>query len=358
MRAVSLLSLALLLVPARAVAQTSADLASRQELVARAEASRAANDHEHALDFALRAGRIRMTPSLGLMIAQEQRALGQLVESYASALACARSAQADPSAANRASIAATCTSVARALEPALGRVHLRLPADPPAGVTVRVASAEVPEALRDLPRVVMPGAVVVEASAAGRAPFRRTLEVPAGAVVEVAIELPPSVSTRDRGALATPAALDDPRVAAIGSGRGPWIVEGVGVAGLATAGVLYALSGRRAPTATRNATRGASVRRRRSTTTRATATCSSAPTWRSAWARRSSWRGALWYVIARVRASSERTPAVAVTPAAGGLAASGPERRDPATVRRRMTGTEARETDRTQNGQAVLRRPL
>ncbi len=309
MRALPLISLSLLLSPALALAQTSADLASRQELVARAEQARAAGDHEHALDFALRAGRIRMTPSLGLMIAQEQRTLGQLVESYASALACARAAQADVNAANRASIAETCTSVARALEPALGRVLLHLPTDLPSGVSVRVADAEVPEALRDLPRVVMPGEVVVEASAPGHAAFHRSLAVPAGAVVDVSIELPAVDLTRPLA--------PEPRVS---PGAGPWIVAGLGLASLATSGVLYALAD--------------SARSDRDAQCGAMGYCQ--PT---ALDFDASYRdmlvgtnvalgvgaalvagGALWYVIARVRATSERTPSVAVSPTAGGVA--------------------------------------
>lgn len=312
MRVLPLISLSLLLSPALALAQTSADLASRQELVARAEQARAAGDHEHALDFALRAGRIRMTPSLGLMIAQEQRALGQLVESYASALACARAAQADVSAANRASIAETCTSVARALEPALGRVLLHLPTDLPAGVSLRVANAEVPEALRDLPRVVMPGEVIVEASAPGRAAFHRSLEVPAGAVVDVSIELPAVGITPPHIHPTEPAPRARP-------GAGPWIVAGLGVASLATSGVLYALAD--------------SARSDRDSQCGARGYCQ--PT---ALDFDATYRdmlvgtnvalgvgaalvagGAIWYVIARVRATSARTPSVAVSPAAGGV---------------------------------------
>ncbi len=312
MRSHPLLALSLVLIPTIASAQTGADLAARQELVAQADQARTAGDHAHALDLALRAGRIRMTPSLGLMIAQEQRALGQLVDAYASALACARAAQADASAANRASIIETCTSVASALEPSLGRVRLRLPVALPPNARVRIANADVPADLRDVPRVVTPGEVLVEASAAGRTPFRRALRVSPGAVTDVSVELP--------SLLASPT----PPPARSGPGTGPWVVAGVGAAGFVTAGVLYALAG--------------AARDDRDAQCNAMGYCLPPSQDRDA-----SYRdllvgtnvalaaggalvagGALWYVIARVRGSRrEAAPTAAVTPTAGGLAVGG-----------------------------------
>jgi len=222
------LLLALVGVAPIARAQSAADLAARQELVVQADAARERGEHPRALDLATRASLIRMTPSLQLLIAQEQRQLGQLVEAYASGLACARGAVADPGLRNRESIRATCEALSRELDPMLGRVRVRLPADAPPDTQLRVAAAEVPAALRDQPRLVTPGAVVVTATAAGRVPFRRELRVAAGSTPEVDVTLAPELA-----AVETPGR---------GPGVAPWIVVGVGAAGLATAGVLFGLA--------------------------------------------------------------------------------------------------------------------
>lgn len=309
MRAQALLALSFLVVPSVARAQSSADLAARQDLVARADQARTAGDHARALDLAQRAGAIRMTPSLQLMIAQEQRSLGQLVDSYASALACARSAQADLSAANRADIIETCTSVSRALEPQLGRVRLRLPADLPSDTRVLLAGVEVSAAVRDVPRVVMPGQVTVDASAEGRTAFRRTLRVDAGAVAEVVIELPRSLTTPTT-------------VAGRGPGAGPWVLAGLGVASFAAAGVLYALAGSarddrdaRCPTDCYPDAQDHDARYRDMLTGTNVAIGVGGALLAG---------GAIWYVIARVSSTrSEGAPAVAVVPSSGGVLMSG-----------------------------------
>ncbi|MFO0653014.1 MAG: hypothetical protein U0326_42745 [Polyangiales bacterium] len=311
MRTHALIALSLCAVPSLAGAQSSADLAARQDLVAQADQARSAGDHARALDLAQRAGAIRMTPSLQLMIAQEQRSLGQLVDSYASALACARAAQADASAANRAAIVETCTSVSRALEPQLGRVRLRFASDLPGDARVLVAGVEVAAAAREIPRVVMPGQVTIDASAAGRTPFHRALRVDAGAVTDVTIELPRSLTAQSQ-------------TASGGPGAGPWIVAGVGVASLAAAGVMYALAG--------------SARDERDGQCNAQGYCF--PIAQNHDARyRDMLTGtnvaliaggalvagaALWYAIARMRSTrSEGAPTVAIAPSSGGVMMSG-----------------------------------
>lgn len=223
----ALFAAALLGTPA-AAAQSAADLAARQELVAQADAAREAGDHARALDLATRASRIRMTPSLQLFIAQEQRVAGQLVEAYANALACAQGARADVSMRNREAILGTCESTARTLDPLLGRVRVALPADAYDDVRLEVAAAEVPAALRDQPRVVMPGSVRVRATAPGRTPFDQEVRVAAGSTVDVRVTLPAAA------AVAAPARR--------GPGAAPWVVAGVGVAGVAAAGVLFGLA--------------------------------------------------------------------------------------------------------------------
>jgi hypothetical protein len=214
--------------PATAFAQSPADLAARQSLVAEADAASLAGDHARALDLALRASRIQMTPSLQLLLAREHRQLGQLVAAYADALACARGALADASLRSRETILSACQETARELEPQLGRVRVSFPADAPAETQLRVADDIVPDALRDQPRVVLPGTVRVRATAAGRAPFEQQVHVTAGSTVDVRVTWPVVIAGE----------APPPR----GPGVAPWIVVGVGAAGLAAAGVFFGLA--------------------------------------------------------------------------------------------------------------------
>ena len=61
----------LLLAASECPAQTSPTEVARRELLQGADAARAAGDHPRALDLARRAGEIRMTPSVRLLLAQE-----------------------------------------------------------------------------------------------------------------------------------------------------------------------------------------------------------------------------------------------------------------------------------------------
>jgi hypothetical protein len=219
-------------------AQVPADLAARRELIAQAETARDAGNHAQALDAATRAGRIRMTPSLQLLIAQEQRALGSLVDAYVNALACARGARVEVSMNNRDAIVGSCDDLARTLSPQLGRVLVALSANAPTDTRVFVEDTEVPEAVRDQPRVVMPGTHRVRVTASGHATFQREVRINAGAMERIDVSLTPGAFAHSPASEAS----RDPGVA-------PWIVVGVGAASVATAGVLFglALSAQRVP---------------------------------------------------------------------------------------------------------------
>lgn len=167
------------------------DDAARAGMLTEAERASDRGDHAQALDLATRAGAIRMTPSLRGFIAQEHHALGHLLEAYDAAVLCEREARADPTARRREQTIATCSALSAELSPRIGRVTVRVP-DPPPGVRVRVADAELASALWGLPYPVRPGRVVVEAAAESRRPFRVEVDVGAGQNADVVVSLAPA----------------------------------------------------------------------------------------------------------------------------------------------------------------------
>jgi len=246
---------AALAVAAPAAAQTGPQDAERQEaaraeLIAQAEAASDGGDHARALDLAARALAIRATPSLRLLLATEHDALGHVVDAYELATRCGREAQADPATRNRAQVIEACGALARRLDGRIGRVVVEVPAEPP-GVAVRVAGAAISQALWGVPYAVAPGAVAVEATAEGHAPFRQEVQVAAGQTLPVRV----TMRALERPAQATPVAPVPPAPPAgpvepstpapserpAPSLAGPIAGGAVGVAAFALAGVFFAL---------------------------------------------------------------------------------------------------------------------
>jgi len=210
-----------------AQAQPSPDEVARIDLLRQAEQARDAGDHARSLDLATRAGRLRMTPSLQLLIAQESDRVGRVVDAYGSALACQRAAEVDATLRNRESILGTCRALTETIRARVGSVRVRFATTPPE-LALRIAGAEVSAATRELPRVVAPGAVSVEVEAPGYLPWRRTVAVAAGGVAEVAVTL-----------VSVGASQGDPSARRGATGPWPYVVAGVGVASFVAAGVLY-----------------------------------------------------------------------------------------------------------------------
>lgn len=221
--------------------------AARAELIAQAEQASDRGDHPRALDLATRAAAIRVTPSLRLLLAQEHGAVGHAADAYEQATRCAREAQADPATRNRDQVIAACTALADQLRARVGRVTLQVPAPPP-GLHVRVAGDEVSQALWGVPYTVAPGAVVVEASADGYAPFRQSVAVAAGQSAEVRValtELPrPAVAhaapppTPVTPPVVTPPPPPPPQGRSL---VGPIALGAGGVVALGLSGVFFAL---------------------------------------------------------------------------------------------------------------------
>lgn len=161
---------------------------ARRELIAQAQAARAAEDHEGALALAERAAALSMTPSLRLFIAQEQAQLGHIVAAYASASTCQARAEADTTLVNRAQILRSCTDLARELRGQLALIVLRVPGD--AGLHLEVAGREVPRELLGAPYAVTPGTIRIVARTPS-AVFDSEVEVVAGETREVQVQLEP-----------------------------------------------------------------------------------------------------------------------------------------------------------------------
>ncbi len=230
--------------PAAARAQDAADVARRQ-LIADAAAASGAGDHARAVALATRAAALRATPSLQYFLAREHLALGRPVEALARAGDCAAGARADRDLRNRAALIARCEAVAAEADRGVARLTVRVAPPTPEGLRVAVAGAPLAPALYDVAVPVAPGAVEVTATAVGRAAFRATLTLAAGASDALTVTLedappPPRAQTAPPPALVSPPSPPPPRPASIGAG--PWALAGIGALGLAVGGALGALA--------------------------------------------------------------------------------------------------------------------
>lgn len=226
-------------------AQAPTEEVARAELIRQAEEAREAGDHARSLDLAARAGRLRMTPSLALLLAQEHGALGHLLDALAMARRCALDAEADENVRNRRRLLAACTSLVDTLAARLARVTLRVPSPAPEGLTVTVNAEALREAFWNVPYPVPPGVVTVEARAPGAQPFRQELQLREGDQREVRVVLAPGAAPAvpPRGTVAPP----PPRGPATPpAGPSPawrwWREEGAWVLGVG-AGASLALTG-------------------------------------------------------------------------------------------------------------------
>ncbi|MEI8256154.1 MAG: hypothetical protein WCJ30_10835, partial [Deltaproteobacteria bacterium] len=108
-------------------AQNDAEVAARRNLLEQAQAARVAGDHARALDLANRAGRLQMSTSLRMFLAEEQQAVGQFSGALGTAELCVREAERDPALRNRDAILARCNELRAALRPRVGFVTVTVP---------------------------------------------------------------------------------------------------------------------------------------------------------------------------------------------------------------------------------------
>ena len=143
------------------------------------QATRASDsgNHRHALDLAVRAGAIQMTPSLLSFIASEQESVGDLASALGTATLCVREAQRDASLLHRGAILSNCRMIAASMRSRVAMITVHLvPADL-TGATVSINGQRIEPALLGGPIASTPGHSVIEATAPGRTAFRHELDV-------------------------------------------------------------------------------------------------------------------------------------------------------------------------------------
>jgi hypothetical protein len=260
-------SLVLALVAAHAQAQSAVEVAARGGLLESATQASDRGDHARALELAQQAGRIAMSPSLRLFIANEEASLGRVAEALGEAGICRLEAERDPSLNNRAAIIAGCRALQTSLVPRVAHVtlHVSEPRDP--HLTVVVAGEVLRETLYGLPYPVNPGDVVVEWYIGSGPHSRSAVHVAPGATVTIDVtppanesasrevpspatppphaSAPPTVTTHTQP---TPTAVAHPSSTATAHPAnashvpvGPVVAIAVGAAGLVAAGVFYGL---------------------------------------------------------------------------------------------------------------------
>lgn len=241
--------LALLLValaPASARAQQpAATVAARALLIEQAEQAAAAGDHRASLALAERAGRIEMTPSLRMLIAQEQLASGAPAAAMASALTCVREGTRDATLPYRENLLARCRDVGQRARAAVALVVLRAPSGAP-DVRVELDGQTVPPEVLDVAQPMDPGAHALVVRAPSRRPHAQSFDARVGAAQEVALELGEPEPVAPEHAVTVPAAVPvAPPRATVPPRRGPSVgavaLTIPGAASLVSSGVFFAL---------------------------------------------------------------------------------------------------------------------
>lgn len=160
-----------------AAAQTGAEDAIRRTLVQQADAAQRAGLHDQALAFGVEAGRIRWTPSLRMLVAQEHLALGHTLDALDAATMCLVETEADRAVRNRPRIVAACRAVVTQTEAMVGRLRLVLPENPPPNLRLSVNGQDVAQRLWAVSFPVPAGHAEVLGEGDGVLPFRAGLDV-------------------------------------------------------------------------------------------------------------------------------------------------------------------------------------
>ncbi|MFO0624076.1 MAG: hypothetical protein U0325_00550 [Polyangiales bacterium] len=218
---------------------TPGAVAARALLIEQAEQARDAGDHPAALSLANRAGRIEMTVSLRMFIAEEQLATRSFAAALASSLLCLREAGRDPGLRARDAILTRCREVNQRARSSVALITLRPPAEA-ADLAVTLDDAPVPPELFDAPQPVDPGAHRVVVRAPGRDDLAETFDAREGEAQTLSLHVGPP-----RAAAPAPQRVETPvtprPVAPRPSVAGPVALWTVGAAGVVAAAVFFTL---------------------------------------------------------------------------------------------------------------------
>lgn len=240
---------------AAAQAQAQEDTV-RRELIDRAGAARDRGDHTTALGLLRQAAARRMSPSLQVFLAQEERETHDLLAALRDARQALAEVTSNTTLNNRDYLLGECGGLITRLEADTARVTIEVPAAAPGDTRVRLNDTEVDAATWNRPVDVLPGTVRVEVTATGRTPYRESVSLRAGqsqivratlrVIAPVATPVTPvatpPVDTR-RVTTSTPDPISPPveAPATHGPGAGPWVLMGVGALSFAMVGVFYGL---------------------------------------------------------------------------------------------------------------------
>lgn len=224
-------------------AQTSPNaVAARALLIEQAERARDAGDHREALSLATRAGRLEMTTSLRMFLAEEELATRAFSAALASSLLCLREAGRDPSLRARDAILARCREVNQRARSSVALITLRAP---PAEAAVTLDEAPVPPELFDAPQPVDPGEHRLVVRAPGREDRAERFVAREGEAQTLTLELGPSRAEPLAPQVVAPPLAAPPRPptrpAARASLAGPAALWSVGAAGVVASAVFLAL---------------------------------------------------------------------------------------------------------------------
>jgi hypothetical protein len=219
---------------------TPGAVAARALLIEQAERARDAGDHREALVLATRAGRLQMTTSLRMFLAEEELATRAFSAALESSLLCLREAGRDPALRARDAILTRCRDVNQRARSSVALITLRAPA---AGAAVTLDDAPVPPELFDAPQPVDPGEHRLVVRAPGREDRAERFVAREGEAQSLALELgPPRAEAPAPQAVVAPTPTPRPaRSPGRPSLAGPAALWGVGAAGLVAAGVFLAL---------------------------------------------------------------------------------------------------------------------
>lgn len=162
--------------------------AVRRTMIEDAQRAQTAGQFTQCSELALRALSMQDTGSLRRLAAECQLAAGSVLEAIGNADLCISALRRDALAPGREQHLAGCERVAREARARTTRLTVRTPRPEPEGLQITISGRSLPRVEWNIATVAPTGSLVIEATARGQAPFRRTIEARADAPAEVQIE--------------------------------------------------------------------------------------------------------------------------------------------------------------------------
>lgn len=243
--------LAVVAMTSTAAAQSQDD-PERRALIEHAGAARDRGDHAEALSLLRQAAARRMSPSLAIFIAEEERQTGDLLRAIADARVALAGITQNATLANRDTLLEQAGMLMAQLQAATARITVAVPTDCPQGTSVTLNGSPLRESYWRAEVDVLPGAQTVVVEAPGHRVVRERVSITAGRSVVVPVSLVPETPTTTQSPTVpapTPVTPTAPTESTAptepssggGAGAGPWVVMGAGALSFALAGVFYGL---------------------------------------------------------------------------------------------------------------------